>query len=79
MKPELRSVVFDSRKKLVGEVMGFEGPYIQLRPLKGGMEWDADPKDLRPAAARGRPSAPGPADRLRRLRGHEGPELELLF
>ncbi|MEI5100234.1 hypothetical protein RB200_19005 [Streptomyces sp. PmtG] len=49
MKPELREIVFDSKKKCVGEVMGFEGPYVQLRPLKGGTEWDADPKDLCPA------------------------------
>ncbi|MET8676834.1 hypothetical protein ABZW18_04305 [Streptomyces sp. NPDC004647] len=27
----------------VGVVMGQEGPYLQLRPLSGGREWDADP------------------------------------
>ncbi|MFJ8752762.1 hypothetical protein ACIREO_26005 [Streptomyces sp. NPDC102441] len=28
--------------------MGHEGPYLQLRPLGGGREWDADPARLRP-------------------------------
>ncbi|MEU9187596.1 hypothetical protein AB0D14_24265 [Streptomyces sp. NPDC048484] len=27
--------------------MGHEGPYIQLRPLAGGREWDADPDRIR--------------------------------
>ncbi|MFD8341687.1 MULTISPECIES: hypothetical protein [Streptomyces] len=27
--------------------MGHEGPYLQLRPLGGGREWDADPARLR--------------------------------
>ncbi|WP_446750441.1 hypothetical protein [Streptomyces sp. AC1-42T] len=28
--------------------MGHEGPWLQLRPLGGGREWDADPDRLRP-------------------------------
>ncbi|WP_239580556.1 hypothetical protein [Streptomyces sp. HB132] len=31
--------------------MGHEGPYLQLRPLGGGREWDADPSRLRPLDA----------------------------
>ncbi|MCX4642585.1 MULTISPECIES: hypothetical protein [unclassified Streptomyces] len=27
--------------------MGHEGPYLQIRPLAGGREWDADPGHLR--------------------------------
>ncbi|MGW7643695.1 hypothetical protein [Streptomyces bobili] len=27
--------------------MGHVGPYVQLRPLAGGREWDADPGHLR--------------------------------
>ncbi|WP_237408540.1 hypothetical protein [Streptomyces sp. M2CJ-2] len=27
--------------------MGCEGPYLQLRPLSGGREWDADPSRVR--------------------------------
>ncbi|MFH9466237.1 hypothetical protein ACH4LT_02910 [Streptomyces clavifer] len=30
--------------------MGHEGPYLQLRPLGGGREWDANPARVRPAA-----------------------------
>ncbi|MEV6958109.1 hypothetical protein AB0M97_02660 [Streptomyces sp. NPDC051207] len=32
-------------------VMGHEGPYLQLRPLSGGREWDAEPADVRPLTA----------------------------
>ncbi|MFJ2716741.1 hypothetical protein [Streptomyces sp. NPDC087437] len=28
--------------------MGHTGPYVQLRPLAGGREWDAHPHHLRP-------------------------------
>jgi hypothetical protein len=28
--------------------MGHEGPHLQLRPLGGGREWDADPACVRP-------------------------------
>ncbi|ATW52890.1 hypothetical protein CGZ69_27770 [Streptomyces peucetius subsp. caesius ATCC 27952] len=27
--------------------MGHEGPYVQVRPLAGGREWDAEPDHLR--------------------------------
>ncbi|MFH8469980.1 hypothetical protein [Streptomyces sp. NPDC017991] len=40
-------VVRDAARGLVGRVMGHEGPYIQLRPLSGGREWDADPDHVR--------------------------------
>lgn len=46
-----RTVVVDERTARVGEVMGCEGPYVQLRPLGGGREWDADPARVRPASA----------------------------
>jgi hypothetical protein len=35
--------VRDTASDRVGLVMGREGPYLQLRPLGGGREWDADP------------------------------------
>ncbi|MER6106178.1 hypothetical protein ABT115_28800 [Streptomyces sp. NPDC001832] len=31
----------------VGRVMGHVGPYVRLRPLSGGRDWDADPNHLR--------------------------------
>ncbi|GAB3950187.1 hypothetical protein [Streptomyces sparsus] len=40
--------VRDIASERVGRVMGREGPYVQLRPLAGGREWDAEPGDLRP-------------------------------
>ncbi|MBU7596407.1 hypothetical protein JGS22_001810 [Streptomyces sp. P38-E01] len=30
-----------------GRVVGREGSYVQLRPLGGGREWDAEPRELR--------------------------------
>ncbi|GAA2227081.1 hypothetical protein GCM10010232_10840 [Streptomyces amakusaensis] len=41
----------------VGVVMGYEGPYVQLRPLGGGREWDCVPEDVRAATPMERISA----------------------
>lgn len=30
--------------------MGHQGPYLQIRPLGGGRDWDADPARVRPAS-----------------------------
>ncbi|GGN30432.1 hypothetical protein [Streptomyces fuscichromogenes] len=43
------SLVFDPARGELGYVMGNEGPYVQLRPVAGGREWDADPALVRPA------------------------------
>ena len=51
------TVVRDEQRDRVGEVMGSEGPYLQLRPLGGGREWDAEPTRVRPATAAERLSA----------------------
>ncbi|MFF6994377.1 hypothetical protein ACFY93_05380 [Streptomyces sp. NPDC008313] len=40
--------VRDTARDRVGIVMGHEGPYLQLRPLTGGREWDADPAHVLP-------------------------------
>lgn len=48
-RPSLGDIVEDTRLKKVGRVMGFVGPYVQLRPVGGGREWDAEPDTLRPA------------------------------
>ncbi|WP_107097909.1 hypothetical protein [Streptomyces atriruber] len=40
----------DEARQRLGQVMGHEGPYLQLRPPGGGREWDADPARVRPAA-----------------------------
>lgn len=46
-KPQVGDTVEDTERKQVGKVMGFEGPYVQLRPIGGGREWDARPDRLR--------------------------------
>jgi hypothetical protein len=46
-KPRLGDVVEDTQRQKVGKVMGFVGPYVQLRPVGGGIEWDARPDRLR--------------------------------
>ncbi|MFE8007722.1 hypothetical protein [Streptomyces sp. NPDC057418] len=48
--PDLGAAVHDGGSGRVGLVMGQQGPYLQLRPLGGGREWDADPARVRPAS-----------------------------
>ncbi|MFD3873729.1 hypothetical protein [Streptomyces sp. NPDC058623] len=33
----------------VGEFRGVAGPYWALRPVRGGAEWEAEPRHVRPA------------------------------
>ncbi|SMF23556.1 hypothetical protein [Streptomyces sp. Amel2xC10] len=47
-EPRLHDVVEDTAAGKVGKVMGHVGPYMQLRPIGGGLEWEADPGSLRP-------------------------------
>ncbi|OKK07944.1 MULTISPECIES: hypothetical protein [unclassified Streptomyces] len=51
------SYVVDVRNGRVGRVMGHVGPYVQLRPIGGGREWDCPPEGLRPATDAERISA----------------------
>lgn len=37
----LGDTVRDAGSGRIGRVMGFVGPYVQLRPVGGGREWDA--------------------------------------
>jgi hypothetical protein len=66
------TAVLDTARDRIGLVMGHEGPYLQLRPLGGGREWDAvpervervDPAELlrarvAEANSRSRPGTPG--------------------
>ncbi|MEU9787745.1 hypothetical protein AB0H92_43490 [Streptomyces phaeochromogenes] len=36
----------DLRDGRVGQVMGREGGYVQLRPVGGGREWDCPPESV---------------------------------
>jgi hypothetical protein len=46
--PPPGTAVRDTTRDRVGIVMGNEGPYLQLRPLSGGREWDAHPARIQP-------------------------------
>lgn len=46
-KPDIGEAVEDTATGRIGRVMGHEGPYVQLRPIVGGREWDAEPGNLR--------------------------------
>ncbi|MDX2937160.1 hypothetical protein [Streptomyces ipomoeae] len=46
-RPKPGDTVEDTKSRRFGKVMGFEGPYVQLRPIGGGREWDARPDSLR--------------------------------
>jgi hypothetical protein len=39
-----REYAVDLRDGRVGQVMGREGGYVQLRPVGGGREWDCPPE-----------------------------------
>jgi hypothetical protein len=43
------TLVVDTERNKLGYVMGHEGPYVQLRPVTGGREWDAEPARVRRA------------------------------
>ena len=47
VSPDVGAVVVDRRNGKVGVVMGHVGPYVQLRPPRGGREWDVPPEDVR--------------------------------
>lgn len=48
VSPDVGALVVDRRNGKVGVVMGHVGPYVQLRPPRGGREWDVPPEDVRP-------------------------------
>jgi hypothetical protein len=46
---ETGALVIDTARQRLGRVMGHYGPYLQLRPPGGGLEWDARPESVREA------------------------------
>ncbi|MBG0855023.1 hypothetical protein I2W78_25055 [Streptomyces spinoverrucosus] len=50
-EPRVGETVEDTGTRKTGKVMGFQGPYVQLRPIGGGLEWDAGPENLKPVPA----------------------------
>ncbi|MFG3345277.1 hypothetical protein ACGF1Z_09455 [Streptomyces sp. NPDC048018] len=57
MKPPIGAYVVDIGTGRIGTVMGHEGPYLQLRPIGGGREWDCHPDGIRVATVAERLSA----------------------
>lgn len=54
---ESGAFVYDEVACVVGEFRGYAGPYVMLRPIGGGREWQADPARVRPATQAERLSA----------------------
>ncbi len=48
--PGVGETVRDTARDRVGVVMDHHGRYVQLRPLGGGREWDADPARIEPVS-----------------------------
>ncbi|MFC9389461.1 hypothetical protein [Streptomyces venezuelae] len=49
MTPEVGALVLDTQTDRLGYVMGHVGPALQIRPVAGGRQWDADPAHVRSA------------------------------
>lgn len=49
--------MYDPVTHKVGEYQGKAGPYVMLRPVGGGCEWEADPARIRSASPAERLSA----------------------
>ncbi|MFJ7061109.1 hypothetical protein ACIQVA_25860 [Streptomyces microflavus] len=48
--PKVGTLMVDtSRRDRVGEFRGVAGVRWSLRPVTGGTEWEAEPRDVRPA------------------------------
>lgn len=57
MTADVGALVVDAQASRLGYVMGHVGPNMQLRPVTGGREWDADPAHVRPATSEERLAA----------------------
>jgi hypothetical protein len=47
--PERGALVYDPVRRKLGQYQDKAGPYVLLRPVGGGCEWEADPAQIRPA------------------------------
>jgi hypothetical protein len=54
------TLVYDPQTCKVGEYQDRTGPYVMLRPVGGGREWQADPARIREATPEERPPSPVP-------------------
>jgi hypothetical protein len=51
------ALMYDPATRKVGEYQDKAGPYVMLRPVGGGREWEADPARIRLASPEERLSA----------------------
>ncbi|MGW6138940.1 hypothetical protein [Streptomyces sp. NPDC055140] len=51
-RPGIGELAKDSVRDRIGVVMGELGGRVQMRPLRGGVEWDATPDRVVPLSAR---------------------------
>jgi hypothetical protein len=65
------ALVVDTARDKLGYVMGHEGPYVQLRPVLGGIEWDADPTRVRAVTSTERSRAMRERAKALNAFGHE--------
>ncbi|HEY8978002.1 MAG TPA: hypothetical protein VIU15_00275 [Streptomyces sp.] len=49
--PEIGALFMDVSRDTIGEYRGEWAGRWALRPLRGGLEWDAAPEDVRPVTA----------------------------
>ncbi|KOV95042.1 hypothetical protein [Streptomyces sp. NRRL B-3648] len=54
MTHEPGHLLYDPATDKVGEYRDRAGPFVMLRPVGGGVEWQADPERVRPATDRER-------------------------
>ncbi|MFF3326897.1 hypothetical protein [Streptomyces sp. NPDC002889] len=52
IEPGIGDLAKDAAKDRVGLVMGKVGGRVQMRPVDGGLEWDAMPENVRRPSAR---------------------------
>ncbi|GGT17856.1 MULTISPECIES: hypothetical protein [Streptomyces] len=57
MTVPIGTYLVDTRTGRVGRFMGEAGPWLSLRPVGGGREWECSPDHVRPATAAERISA----------------------
>ncbi|WP_329216964.1 hypothetical protein OG352_13430 [Streptomyces sp. NBC_01485] len=48
-EPRIDDIAVDAGANKTGRVVDFVGSRVWLRPVGGGIEWNARPEDLRPA------------------------------
>ncbi|MGW1890413.1 hypothetical protein ACWCP6_09105 [Streptomyces sp. NPDC002004] len=51
-KPRIGDLAKDTSNRRIGVVMGEVGGRVQMRPLRGGREWDAMPDQVMALSAR---------------------------